>query len=493
MGSIETAPLVGDQASSKASEKVRRPWKLSSLAADFATLGMGTAMAGVFNAALVFVLPRLMSVEDYGYWRSFALYAAYAGFLHLGFADGALVRWAGRSWEDFHGEIRPALRYQFWQQVAVLGPLCLAAAVFLRGPFRFVAIAVAVYAVVINQTTLLQFGLQDAKIFAPVAISIAAAPAFFFALVLAWSAKWRMDYREVAEFFIVAWLAALVYLLVRTKPWTGARAQILRGSIAKEWLGIGWPIVVANTAVLLIQFADRFAVNWAATIENFAQYSLAASAMGVPIMAIQACSQVSFSHFAGLTLERRRKIYGLCSYIVLAAWAALLPYYFVLAAFVRHFLPKYEPSLPYARVMLLGIPFLAAVQILQTNYAYLGGVQGRFSVVTLGALAVSLGITSFVAFSFGSLRLVAAVQVALLAAWWLFNEWSLRGLTGERVGSWLRFAVAYSLVGVCYWWATRPAAALAAALACYVAAGLVLCACFSRSFRFFWHSVGNSA
>ena len=120
-------------------------WKLSSVAADIAKMGSGTLLAALFNVALVFVVPRLISVEDYGYWKLFGLYAGYVGFLHFGYADGALVRWAGRRWGDFHHEIRPSLNYLFWQHVIVLLPLCLIAALVLHGPIRFVAIALVVF------------------------------------------------------------------------------------------------------------------------------------------------------------------------------------------------------------------------------------------------------------------------------------------------------------------------------------------------------------
>ena len=438
--------------------------KLSSVAADIAKLGSGTLLAALFNVALVFVVPRLISVEDYGYWKLFGLYAGYVGFLHFGYADGALVRWAGRTWGDFHHEIRPALNYLFWQHVIMLVPLCLIAALVLHGPLRFAIIAVAVYSLIMNEATLLQFGLQDAKIFWPVAISTAAPPAIFFGVILLWGLKWRSDYRDVTAFYIAGWLMVLVFLLIWTKPWSGVRVRVSAKQQAKDWLRIGWPIVVANTAVCLIQFADRIAVSWAATIQNFAQYSLAGSAMAVPITAIAACSNVFFSHLAGVTSGGRKRMYRLSSRLILIAWAALLPYYFALDIFVGHFLPKYTASLQYARVLLLGMPFLAAVQILQTNLAYLSGRQRSFLAQTLAVLVLSVGITSFVAFHVGSLRVVAAAQVGILAAWWLFNEWNLRDLTDGYFGGWIGFFGIYGVASGCYWlvtgWTGQPAVLL---------------------------------
>src|SRR5579864_4854741 len=143
MADLATTPLVDERENDVlASVEKMQPeaWEPSAIVADIATLGAGTLLAGVFNVGLVFVVPKLLSVEDYGYWRMFALYAGYAGFLHLGFADGALLRWAGRPMEEFRDELGPAMRYLFWQHLAIIVPGCLLAMLLLTGPLRFVAI-----------------------------------------------------------------------------------------------------------------------------------------------------------------------------------------------------------------------------------------------------------------------------------------------------------------------------------------------------------------
>ena len=232
---------------------------------------------------------------------------------------------------------------------------------------------------------------------------------------------------------------------------------------------------MANTGVGLIQYADRMAVSWAASIQNFAQYSMAASAMAVPITAIQACSKVVFSHMAGVTAGSRKRVYGVASWALLIAWALLLPYYFALDSFVRHYLPRYVPSVDYSRILLLAIPFVAVIQILQMSYAYLNGVQKGFLARTLAVLTVSLGITTFAAFHTGSLRIVAGAQVAILGAWWLFNEWSLRKWTGQNGREWTKFIVVYLLAGAGYWLTTAPGVRVVkAVLLYYLVAGVVV-------------------
>jgi O-antigen/teichoic acid export membrane protein len=454
---IETASVPDDTAGgppvSMHSAKQKR-WRASAIAGDIATLGTGTFLSALFNVALVFVVPKLISVQDYGYWRMFALYAGYTGFLHFGFADGALLRWAGHPLEAFHREVRPALKYLFWQQVILLAPAVAIATIALHGPLRFVVVAIAIFASVYNLGALLLFGLQAARSFVPVAISAVAAPTLFLGFVLLWQIEWQGNYREIILFDLAGWFVVLVFLLAWIRPWESSAVTVPLKALAQDCLANGWPMLLTNMGMTLTMYADRLAASWAATIQDFAQYSLAASAMAVPLTAIQACNSVLFPHLAGVTQERRRRIYGITSRTVVMAWAILLPYYFALEFFIHHFLRKYAPSLAYARILLLGIPFLAAIQILQSSYAFLSGIQKQFMIWTGIALVFSLGISAFAAFFTGSLRIVAGAQVAVLGAWWLFNEWALQKLTGDNLGDWLKFLAIYGAASCGYWLAT---------------------------------------
>ena len=133
----------------------------------------------------------------------------------------------------------------------------------------------------------------------------------------------------------------------------------------------------------------------------------------------------------------------------------LLPYYFALDVFIRHFLPKYLPSLAYARILLLGIPFLAVIQILQMSFANLHGMQKRFLAWTAVVLTMGLGGVSLAAFHASSLRVVAATQVAILGLWWLLNEGSFRHVTRESMWGWAKFLGIYLLASGSYWLTTR--------------------------------------
>lgn len=463
------------------------------LVRDMATMGGGTALAAVFNMLLVFLIPRVVSVEDFGYWRLFLLYASYAGFAHLGFADGALLSWVGRPLENFHNEIGSSLWCQFWLQLAVVLPACLILGVVLPPLPRFVAIAVLLFAVLANSATLLQYSLQGARQFGPVAIATAGPAGGFLVLTFLLKLREIPKFRQLIILYAITWAGLLVYLWIRVRP--RVRTSFVSAwSLGKAYTLLGWPILLANTVYNGAAAADRLVVSVVLPIREFAQYSLAASTMFVPLSAIATVYRVFFSHVASVEEENRARIYAQASKLLLVSWSLLLPYYFVLEIFVLRFLPKYATGLPIAGILLLGAVFLADIQILHMSYSYLHGKQRQFLFQAIGALVLSLAVALAMTLWVRSLTAVAIGQVAVLALWWLGNEWNLRLTTTQGWRDWLRVL---SVVG---WSAASYALVLQLVRhagwripAYYLLVSVILWVFFSTEFRSGWRLLQTNA
>jgi O-antigen/teichoic acid export membrane protein len=425
------------------------------LARDVATMGLGTALTAVFNTLLVFLIPRIVSVENFGYWRLFMLYATYVGLLQLGFLDGVLLRWAGRPLADFHAELRPAVVFLLGLLAVLIVPVGAFAWWKFNFDVRFIAFAVLLYAVVYNLTALLLYGLQSARQFKPVAIATAAPTGIFVLLTFVWNTRHVPDFRILIELYCIASAAALLYLWLRVKPFKNGARSLSAWSIGERCVIVGWPIVLSNVGAGLVQSADRLVASWILPIHQFAQYSLASSAMFVPVMAIAAIYRVFFSHASALQHEGRMRIYAHGVRFLLLAWSLMLPYFFVLEQVVIRFLPKYVPSLPAAGILLFGVFFLAEIQILHTSFAYIYGKQRQFLMLTIAAAAVTFSVGVAMAIYFGSLTAIAVGQLISLAIWWLGNNIALSSTTEQNWRSRLIVLATFAWSTIAYETATK--------------------------------------
>lgn len=400
------------------------------IARDVATLVMGSFLAAVSGALIVFVIPKITTVEDFGYWRMFLLYASYVGFFHLGLGEGALLDWAGRPMASLQQEIRPSVSFLVGQHLVLLVPAAIIS-VFLFPPrTRFVALAVLAFALLQNTEVVLQGALQAAQQFGPVAVAMAAPTGLFLAFSCLASVWIRPDDRVLIGSYFLGWLIVLGFIWFKVRPFeTGS--TISAWSVGKRYISMGWPITLANAAFGLVQTSDRFVLSSVVSIHDFARYSLAASTMMVPVTLIAAIARVFFPHLAATERQHHPEVYGQAARLMVLAWSVLLPYYFLIDLFIRHFLQAYLSILPVAGILLLGSLFLAVIQILHGSVFNLYGKQKHFLLYAIVAVAVSLGLAFTAIAVFHSLRVVAAMQVTALGLWWLFNSWRLRAITGE--------------------------------------------------------------
>jgi O-antigen/teichoic acid export membrane protein len=453
-------------------------WESSAVVADIVTMGTGTLLASVFNVALVFIVPKLTTVENYGYWRLFLLYASYAGVLHLGMVDGALLKWAGRSLPEIQEEIPRCIRFLVWQNLTVVVVVCLCASVLRSSDARFLVLSVLAVSLIQNLTTLFQVALQASRHFRPVAISTAAPLGLLLCILLLGKRVFETGYHELVFYYAAGWVLTLAWLFSTLKSWRRSSSRLTM-RVGLDLILAGWPIVLSNASLAFAQQLDRFAVSWVGNIHDFAMYSLAASAVAVPMLLVQAIYKVVFSHLATITSSDRMRIYSGGSRLLLLAWIPLLLYYFLLQVVIADFLPQYRASLPVAAVLLLGTLFLASVQILQMSFANLHGRQHQFLVRTLEMLVIGLAITIFAALVLRSLMAVAVAEVVTVGTWWLLNEWDLRDLSGQSFRDWARFLGVGCIAGAGYamavWWGHSGILPILLYCTCATVTALIFC------------------
>ncbi|MCJ7654168.1 MAG: hypothetical protein MUO97_02515, partial [Dehalococcoidia bacterium] len=167
--------------------------------------GNGLLLLFVFIQALI--IPKYLSVAEYGYWQLFILYTTYVGILHLGFLDGILVRWAGKDLNQIGGEIKPALRFLVLEQLVVTIPLGLVTYFLLQPPLQWIGLMVCIYAFIANLVTFFMFTTQATRQFRLLTVLNVGRGFAFLALIVLIFVSGHLEYQYV----IIAGLAT--YLL----------------------------------------------------------------------------------------------------------------------------------------------------------------------------------------------------------------------------------------------------------------------------------------
>lgn len=407
------------------------------------------------NGVLTFVLPRWLSVEDYGRYRLFLLYAGFAGLLHFGLLDGALVRWAVRPGR-MKRELGPCLQFLFLLHAIVLAPAIIV--VCLAFPARWwlgLAAATAGYAPIWNAAILGQFALQAGKRFGLLSVATVIPPALVLIIAPGLHFSHRLTLNGVLLACLGGWTAAGLAVWAgmlagnssRTPGTRSRSGQWLRrvGSVGAHNIRSGYGVLAAGLLTSVALSLDRLVVSWSFPIADFAMYSLAATAMSLVNTGTLSLGRVVFPYIAqGMSLEQGQRAYLWGESCLLACWAVGLTAYFPLRLLIEHWLPVYVPCLAALRVLMLATGLTAAIYVLHSNYFRAhhrqhGLLAGAAAGVCLAGVFLRLARAS------GSLAAMAWAMLAAIAGWWGLNEWLLRDLTGRRAADIVRALIFVAL------------------------------------------------
>ena len=432
----------------------------------------------VGNGILTFLLPRLLSMESYGYYRLFLLYGGFAGVLHLGLLDGTLIRWAARPRSRMKAELLSSLIFLLLLHLLLLTPVvAVLLTSFRHEPWFFLAVAIVLYALVWNTASMGQFALQAEKSFGWLSALTVLNPALLLASVLVIRHWGRLNLDVVLAAAVAAWLVAglaiWAVLLSRHHGRFPGLLQVWR--IGAYNVKIGCSVLLALLLTNIVLSLDRLVVSVSFSIRDFAIYSLAANALAVVNTIILSISRVVFPYLsdpAGSELKIRAYAQG--EAMLMALWALGLAAYFPLRALIEWLLPDYVSSLPILRLLLLATGMTATIYILHANYFRSALQQGKLLLgVSIGLLAAALFL--LIARRSGDLVNMAWAMLAAIAVWWIADEILLRELTRRgplEIARTLFFTAACcaSLLGA----ARVPNPWLAALAYCSVAAALTV-------------------
>jgi O-antigen/teichoic acid export membrane protein len=386
-------------------------------------------VALVCNGCLTFLVPRWLSMESYGSFRLFVLYGGFAGVLHFGLLDGALIRWAARPRRRLKAEVRRSLIFLLFQHAALLIPAMTILLIrFRHHPWFFLAEATLLYAWVWNAVILGQFALQAEKSFGLLSAVTVIHPVLLLAAVAAFNYFRYVSLGAVLGAYLAAWLAAGVVVwiaLLGKHPGTvRAAGQVWHTGVHNIRMGAG--VLLAGLVTNLALSLDRFAVSLSFSLRDFAIYSLGATALAVVNTIILSVSRVVFPYLSdGLDAGGRVRAYAQGEAALMAMWALSLAGYFPMQLLIERLLPAYQPSLPILRVLMLSTGMTAAIYILHANYFR---SSLRLSALLFGAgvgLAAAALLLALARHS-GKLANMSWAMVGAVALWWTADEVLLR-------------------------------------------------------------------
>lgn len=395
---------------------------------------IGQGVLFIFGVIQFFIIPKYLSIEDYGYWQLFILYGSYVGVLHFGFIDGILIRWGGRKLDDVKNEMNLGIKFLLIEQSLVVFPLIILS-YFLDISLRFIVFSVLIYAFFVNLTTFFTFSSQAVKKFTILTAMIFLSSLSFLILIILGLlyfglTKYYVIIAQICSYITI--LVAYIYYyrscIFRLHP-TGFKSMLEFG---KKNINIGIFVLFGNFCVIFFFTIDRLIVSSRFSITEFAIYAFALTGIWVIYTFIQAFSSVLFPHLAGLSDDLKNQLHSNIKPVLILAWATALIVYFPFTRFIEFYLPQYLSSLPIMQILLATVGFGAIINILHVNYYKTYKKTKQYFLIAVSMLGLSFVLTITVIRYIGTLESIAGAMLVSYGLWFLINEIVLKNTLKQK-------------------------------------------------------------
>lgn len=402
--------------------------KLNSFVKSVAKVATSNIFKLLSGVLVGFLLPKIISVVDYGYYKTFTLYATYVGLIAIGITDGVYLKFGGKNYEELDKSL-----FRFYSKVFLLLEILLSLLlssiflIFVKGELRFIFVCLCFYTIANNITGYYQILSQVTSRFGELSQrNLIQAILTSIAILTLWVINRFFNYPVSYKIYTIIFVSITSFLsiwyIISYRDVTFGKTKNGGLKSITELIKIGTPLLIANLCSFLILSIDRQFVNFLFDTETYAVYAFAYNMLALLTTATSAISTVFYPTMKKSDESSLKKNYSLFVGIILVFVFACLLVYYPLYWFIGWFLPKYVQSLPIFRIILPGLAIQCAITIVMHNYYKAFGKNTEFFIKSLIVLIVSTG-ANFVAYHFcRNTYSISTASVVTLLFWYFLSE-----------------------------------------------------------------------
>lgn len=392
-------------------------------------VGMSNFVTMLVGILTGFIVPKLLSIDGYGIYKTFTLYLTYIGLCSLGIVDGIVLEYGGKDYDQLDKSLFRAYFKGFTIVNFIFASiLFLATTFFIDEQYKFVFLMVSINIIFLNITGYYQQISQITLRFKE--YSIVRFVQSLLNILLVGFLFLNKNYFLMPKYELYILGVCLIncfnmlWYLVRYKDITFGTNKSLK-LVVKDllmFIKIGFPLLFANITSTLILTLDRQFVNIYFDNTTYAKYSFAYSMVSLVTVATSAIATVIYPTLKRKSSEDVKSSFTSLVSIILIIISFLISSYFPLKLFIEWFLPKYSDSLVLFRIIFPGIIISSAVTVIMHNYYKVLGKNIIFFKKSIIVLVISVLLNLIVVYFFKNSIYISYVFIITMIIWYLYVE-----------------------------------------------------------------------
>lgn len=309
----------------------------------------------VVSILVVIIVPKLIGVEEYGYWQLYLFYIAYVGILHFGWNDGIYLRYGG---EDYKLLDKSLFFSQFqmltMMQIAIAIIISIATILFVSDPNRiFILLMVALSLIITNIRWMLIYTLQATNRIKEYAQITIIGRILYISIIIICLLSGIRDYKMMILADIVGRFISLTYATYCCRDIVFKKMSTFYFSFTEtiENISVGAKLMFANIASLLIIGVIRFGIERSWDVSMFGKVSLTLSVSNMMMIFINAIGIIMFPILRRTNNKNLPNIYATMRDSLMVILLGMMITYYPLKEILSAWLPSYAESLKYMALL----------------------------------------------------------------------------------------------------------------------------------------------
>lgn len=364
---------------------------------DFSYTFSSNFISALISAAVVFVIPRCISVEQYGYYQLYLFYTNYVGVSFFGWCDGIYLRAGGQYYDRLDKSLYCT---QFWllflYELLFYIVICVIALQTVDEADRgFVIVCVCLVAMGMCLRWFITFVLQATARLKEYAVVVITEKVLFLltAIPVALLGYHRFDLIVVLD--VVAKYMSLFVGVWYCRDLVFAKITLSMKVVSEIWANIraGLKLMMATLCSMLIIGVVRFGVETYWDIATFSKVSLTLNISNLFLVAINATSVVVYPMLRRSSEKHLPRMYGLMRILLMGLILGALVLYYPIQRLLSVWLPQYMVSLRYAAILLPICVYESKMSMLINTYYKALRLENLLMKCNMAALALSAALT----------------------------------------------------------------------------------------------------
>ena len=389
-----------------------------------AFLAQGVSM--LLSVLQTLIVPKLLGVEQYGYWQLYIFYVGYVGFFHLGLSSGVYLTTGGQTREEMDkAGIKSQMIFGATYQTLMAVVIVLLASLLRSGAERvFVVVMTAVYLVLQNLATYMMNVLQCMNETKKSSLSTIIERLAFLAPLLALLILRVDTFYPYVLAYTTSTVVQLAYCAWNLKDFWEAEWLGFKEAARLGWtsIKIGFPMMLANVMSMLILGVGRFFIDARWGIETFGRLSLALSLVSFFLAFVSQASMVLFPSLRQASSAEMRSFYHAARDAMGLLFPAVYALYFPMVWLLSRWLPDYSSTFVYLVFLLPICVFDSKFNITGVTYFNVLRRERVMLAVNVIAALASLFLTLVAVYLVGSVFAVIVAMAVVIIARGLWTE-----------------------------------------------------------------------